>query len=558
MADLTGRRLGKFEILSPLGKGGMATVYRARQIDLEREVAVKVMKASLADSEDFLARFRREANLIALLDHPHIVTIYEYGQEGDIVYIAMRLLPGGSLAERLRQHGALSTSETRRIVNQIASALTLAHSRGVIHRDLKPQNVLFDSSGNAVLTDFGIAKVDNSSTLVTGTGIAMGTPSYMAPEQWRGEPVDLRVDIYALGLMIFEMLSGRLPFIGDTPASLMFKHLTEPPPRITQLRHDIPPQVEAVIFRALAKNRDDRYGSAQELAEDLDAAFSGKALSSRTPAAPAETDLTAPALPIITPLGAPSPLEATVTAPVAPTSKKRGTAPLLLIGGVVIIALFGALLAFLSNNAVPVQPGAATTVSQGALIAMSETDVTQTSQASIPTATITPSPEPTATPTVAPTDTLTPTSTVTPTETATFTHTPSSTPSSTFTATVTPSATSTPNLTETVESQTRLTQQAQTLIAAFASTLVAQTAIFEQGLTQTATLWTFTPTNTPTPTATFTATATSTNTPTATSTATATATGTPTATFTATATSTSTPTATFTATATSTSTPTAT
>lgn len=175
MTDFAGRRLGKYEILGLLGKGGFATVYRARQTDLGREVALKVMKASLAESEDFLARFRREAHLIAQLDHPHIMTIYEYGQEGETVYLAMRLLTGGSLADRLRQHGPLPVEEARRITHQIASALSLAHGRGVIHRDLKPQNVLFDGSGSAVLTDFGIAKVDSSSTLVTGTGVAMGT-----------------------------------------------------------------------------------------------------------------------------------------------------------------------------------------------------------------------------------------------------------------------------------------------------------------------------------------------------------------------------------------------
>ncbi|PJF35244.1 MAG: hypothetical protein CUN49_11560 [Candidatus Thermofonsia Clade 1 bacterium] len=526
MSDLTGRRLGKFEILSVLGKGGMAVVYRARQVDLGREVAIKVMKASLAESEGFLARFRREAHLVAQLDHPHIMTIYEYGQEGDIVYIAMRLLPGGSLSDRLRKQGALSVDETRRITAQIASALTLAHSRGVIHRDLKPQNVLFDSAGNAVLTDFGIAKVDNSSTLVTGTGIAMGTPSYMSPEQWRGEPVDLRVDVYALGLMVFEMLSGQLPFQGDTPASLMFKHLTEPPPRLTKLRSDLPVQVEAVIFRALAKNRDDRYSSAQELADDLEAALTGKPLSLHTPAALDEGTPTAP-LPVITSVSAPGPLEATVIGDAAPIQVKRRSLPLPLLSGISVILLIGILGFLLANNNGNSDLAATVTAERVAALALTVTASAQPSPTLTLSATATASPEPSAT------ATRTPTHTATSTRTATPTFTPSFTPSPTFTATPTP------NLPETARARALETQRAEALIAALASTIVAETAIFEEGLTQTATLWTLTPSSTPTPTFTLTPSDTPTNTPTPTFTATSTPT--PTATLTPTATATLTP-----------------
>jgi serine/threonine protein kinase len=535
VSDLIGQRLGKFEILAVLGKGGMATVYRAHQTDLKREVAIKVMKASLAESEDFLARFRREAHLVAQLDHPNIITIYEYGQEGETVYIAMRLLPGGSLSDRLRKHGALSPQETLRITKQIASALSLAHARGIIHRDLKPQNVLFDSADNAVLTDFGIAKVDSSSTLVTGTGIAIGTPSYMSPEQWRGEPVDLRIDIYALGLMIFEMLSGQLPFIGDTPASLMFKHLTEPPPRLTRLRKELPVQIEAVIFRALAKNREERYGSAQELAEDLEAALSGKPLSLHTPAAPAEDSRTAIGVPIVTPLSAPTPLEATVTAPAISAQKKRGMSPLPLLGSAAAVLIVGLLLVLLANSGNNnLNLEGTVTAERLALLALTETASAQPSLTLSPSATIRPSLEPSLT------------FTHTPTQTATASFTPSQTPSATLTAT----HTLTPDFTQTAEVQARQTQAAQALIAALANTIVAETATFEAGLTETATLWTLTPTNTPTPTFTFTPSDTPTNTPTptATFTPTETPTATPTATPTFTFTPTETPTPTFTAT----------
>ncbi len=508
----------------------MATVYRARQADLGREVAIKIMKASLAESEDFLARFRREANLVAQLDHPNIMTIYEYGQDGDTVYIAMRLLPGGSLSERLKRHGALPTDETRRITAQIASALTLAHDRGVIHRDLKPQNVLFDSSGNAVLTDFGIAKVDNSSTLVTGTGIAMGTPSYMSPEQWRGEPVDLRIDIYALGLMIFEMLSGQLPFVGETPASLMFKHLTEPPPRITKLRSELPVQVEAVILRALAKNREDRYSSANELAEDLDAALSGRALSLQTPAAPEEGSKVLPAAPVVTPLGSPA-MGETVTAPVLPTAPKRSASALLpIIGGVVVVVLAGLLVLLMGNR----NDTAAQEATDAALALLNGTATASVSPSN--TASNTPSPEPSVTSTASSTATLTPT----------------------LTATSTPSLTPTPNLTETLAIQALQTREASDLIAAMANTIVAQTVTFENNLTQTATRWTLTPSNTPTATLTLTPSNTATVTPSPTATITPSVTPSSTPTVTPSPTATATPTATPTQTPSRTPTPTVT
>jgi serine/threonine protein kinase len=264
MADLIGEHLGQYEITGLLGEGGMATVYRARQVSMKRDVAIKVIESKLTRNPDFVKRFEREAQTVASLSHPFILKVFDYGQQGESIYLVMELLVGGSLADHIRR-GPLSLDTTTRLLEQIASALDYAHERGVVHRDLKPQNVLLDEKSNALLTDFGIAKLLGETTGLTRSGVAMGTPSYMAPEQWKGQPIDARADIYALGVMLFEMLSGRLPFIADTPYSMMHMHVNEPPPSLHTLRQDLPPGIERVIERALAKDRDQRFASAMDM-----------------------------------------------------------------------------------------------------------------------------------------------------------------------------------------------------------------------------------------------------------------------------------------------------
>jgi len=182
MADLIGQRLGQYQVVSLLGKGGMAAVYRARQISIERDVAIKVISPELAATENFVRRFQREAQTIASLSHPNIIKVFDFGQQGDIVYLVMELMTGSNLSEYIRR-GALSVEQTGQLLSQIAAALDYAHSRGIIHRDLKPQNILMDNNGNAFLTDFGIAKLMRETTALTQTGSVLGTPAYMAPEQ---------------------------------------------------------------------------------------------------------------------------------------------------------------------------------------------------------------------------------------------------------------------------------------------------------------------------------------------------------------------------------------
>ena len=276
MADLIGQRLGQYEILSLLGEGGMATVYRARQINMHRDVAVKVIKHHLTDKGEFIKRFEREAQVVASLSHPFILKVFDYGQHEDLIYLVMELLTGGSLSDKIRK-GPLGLPDTTRILEQISSALDYAHRRGIIHRDLKPQNVLLDDDGNAHLTDFGIAKLVTEVTNLTQTGTAMGTPAYMPPEQWQGLALDARTDIYALGVMLFEMLTGYLPFQGETPASVMYKHLQTPPPFLHLARQGLSPALSVVIHKALAKDPDHRFSSAGELATAFKIAIAGHA-----------------------------------------------------------------------------------------------------------------------------------------------------------------------------------------------------------------------------------------------------------------------------------------
>lgn len=274
MQDLAGTTLGPYELRDILGKGGMATVYRAYQPGMEREVAIKVMSPDLAEQPEFIARFEREARIIAQLQHPHILPVYDFGRSGSYIYLVTRLIERGTLGNELRGK-PLPPARVVKITRQIADALDYAHKRGIVHRDLKPTNVLLGDDDHVFLTDFGIAKLIAGSTVsgLTAPNAVMGTPTYMAPEQWRSEPVDARTDVYSLGVMVYQMLLGQVPFSAETPHGLMYLHLDKEPPPARQINPALPPAIEPVLRRALAKQRAARYASAGEFARDLDRAL---------------------------------------------------------------------------------------------------------------------------------------------------------------------------------------------------------------------------------------------------------------------------------------------
>ncbi|MFQ3535516.1 MAG: protein kinase [Aggregatilineales bacterium] len=504
MANLIGQTLGQYHVTVLLGKGGMAAVYRARQASVNRDVAIKVIKPDLVESEEFKVRFSREAQVIAALSHPHILKVFDYGQHGDVVYLVMELLNGGSLADLLRKGGRLPLTEVTRLLEQIGGALDYAHRRAIVHRDLKPQNVLLDEEGNAFLTDFGIAKLLGETSGLTQSGTAMGTPAYMSPEQWRGQNVDGRADIYALGVMLYEMLAGRVPFMGDTPYSMMHMHVFEALPSIRMARPDLPEAVQGVLAKSMAKDRDERFSTAGEMVNVFKAALSETAASG---AASPSVDVTAPVPVGGLTLDAPT-IQAASPSTSGQVATSQGAAPLglsaesrrkpanrlPLLLGVAIVVLSGVLLALLRLGD-----------DQGAtLVQATLTETSTNTPTDAPTVTLTPSnspsPEPTltATPTASNTPSPEPTQiaaivteppTATHTAAATLTPAITATPTATLSAARTPTPTPTPNLAATERANALNTARAQvdiqrtearaTLTAA-AATLQAEQTRFAQ------------------------------------------------------------------------------
>lgn len=269
MTNLVGQSLGRYHILEQLGEGGMAVVYKAYDTRLETDVAVKVIRTENvlpSALERSLKRFEREAKALARLTHPNIVKVMDYGEFEGKPYLVMEYLPGGTLKQKLGK--PISWNDAISILLPIAKALDFAHRQNMIHRDVKPSNILITADGEPMLTDFGIAKIidDDATVDLTGTSAAVGTPEYMAPEQATAKTVDHRADIYALGVVLYEMVTGRKPFVADTPMAVLIKHATESLPRPSQFVTNLPDDAEKIMLKALSKNPNERYQSMGELA----------------------------------------------------------------------------------------------------------------------------------------------------------------------------------------------------------------------------------------------------------------------------------------------------
>jgi len=274
--DLIGKNLGnRYQIMEKLGGGGMAVVYRARCCYLQRDVTIKVLRPEYYGDEDFVERFRREAQAVASLSHPNIVNVYDVGQEDNIHYIVMEYVEGKNLKEIIRERGPLPVEEAVDIARQICEGLEHAHEHNIIHRDIKPHNILITKTGRVKVTDFGIARAATAAT-VTQTGTIVGSVHYFSPEQAKGEAIGLRSDIYSVGVVLYEMLTGKLPFEGDTPIAIILKQVQEEPEAPAKLNPAVTPELEKVVLRAMAKNPDYRYQSAREMAQDLKTVLSGQ------------------------------------------------------------------------------------------------------------------------------------------------------------------------------------------------------------------------------------------------------------------------------------------
>ncbi|MGH2619594.1 MAG: protein kinase domain-containing protein [Anaerolineales bacterium] len=324
MENLTGKQFGPYRIVAPVGEGGMAAVFKAYQPSIDRDVALKVLPRHFANDPQFVARFQREAKILAKLQHPHILPVHDFGEAEGYAYIVMPYVPSGTLAGVLKGR-PLALPRIELIVTQVGAALEYAHARGLIHRDIKPSNILIDESGNCLLSDFGLAKILEGAATLTATGAIMGTPAYMSPEQGLGEKLDPRTDIYSLGVVLYEMASGRVPYAAETPMAVIIKHINDPLPLPRKVNPALPEAVERVILKSLAKSPADRYLSAGEFVGGLAAAVGALPLEQVAP-----------------PTGAAS----TRLADSAPRQVKSTWPRLALsVGGLVVLAGIGALAA---------------------------------------------------------------------------------------------------------------------------------------------------------------------------------------------------------------------
>lgn len=371
MSFTVGMQIGPYRILEPLGQGGMAMVFKAYHAALDRYVALKVLHPALLEDPNFLARFRREARVVAKLDHPNIVPIYDFNEHQGRPYLVMKYIEGETLKARLKR-GRLSPEEIRAVVEAVGSALAYAHRQGVLHRDIKPSNVLLSQDGRIYLSDFGLARMAAAGESTLSSDMIMGTPQYISPEQAMGKKdLDARTDIYSFGVMLYEMLVGRVPFLADTPYSIIHDHIYAPLPRPRDLNPQVPESMERVLLKALAKDPEERFASVEEMLRAFRQAWERAPLPT-TPTPGEETARVPPPTPSATPLAvevpsspeelsagetvAASPQATQPEAPSPPPRRRRWWGVLLALLGAGVLCLLGVGLFSQARPGTPTRP----------------------------------------------------------------------------------------------------------------------------------------------------------------------------------------------------------
>ncbi|MGD2166445.1 MAG: serine/threonine-protein kinase, partial [Anaerolineae bacterium] len=424
--NLVGQELGKYRIRAKIGRGGMGTVFKAYDPTLDRYAAVKVLAPHLVWKEEAIERFLREARAAARLRHPSIVTIYDVGQDGDWYYFAMEHLEGRPLTEVLLERGPLPSSEVLDILRPLAEALDYAHEEGLVHRDIKPGNIMVEPRGRVTLTDFGIVHAAQQ-TRITATGTLVGTPEYMSPEQAKGAAIDARSDQYSLGVVAYEMLGGRVPFSAESPFALLYKVTQEPLPPIREVCPTLPAEAEQVLERALAKRPGDRYPTVTAFVDALQQAIAGQT-ERATP--PSESVPLAEAPTVVRERAAEAPTR------LSPSRETRKPPLWAWVGGgLAAVALVIGLVKGLSGTNASTSP--TPTIEAPAVGVTPSSQATQ-AEVSTPSATPTPTTSPSDTPSPSPPSTASRTPTATPTTTPTRTRTPTATPTAVSGPTETP------------------------------------------------------------------------------------------------------------------------
>jgi hypothetical protein len=326
---------GRYEIVELIGTGGMSSVYRARDTVLERDVALKVLHEHFSTDREYVERFRREARAVAGLNHPNIVTVIDRGEFEGRQFIVFENVPGENLKDIVEREGALPVEQALALTHQVARGLAFAHEHGVVHRDVKPQNVLLDESGAAKVTDFGIARSRDPGDALTETGTLLGTSDYIAPEQARGLRADERSDQYSLAVLLYELLTGEVPYPADTFMATAMRHLNDPVPSVRERRPDVPPRVDAIIARAMAKRPQERFPSTAAMMGAIEAALAGEEAASGLPDGATS----------VLPRAEPGPAAVSRPRRPRPRARRRRVIPLLL--AIVVLALGALVLAFL-------------------------------------------------------------------------------------------------------------------------------------------------------------------------------------------------------------------